>query len=233
MTSIDVDWGELGLARLLTWCDAVAIVDVLSFSTCVTVAADREITLYPVPTGETGEKLASQLGARLAKRRVEAGPADLSLSPLSLMNVPEGGTIVLPSPNGSALSAIASRAPRVATFAGCIRNRRAVARALQTFPRIGVLAAGERWPDHSLRPAIEDWLGVGAIVQEIQGTLSPEAEFARTSWRAAQADLMRLLHGSQSGQELAQEGYIRDVDVAAELDGSDRAQRLVDGAYRA
>jgi phosphosulfolactate phosphohydrolase-like enzyme len=44
---------------------------------------------------------------------------------------------------------------------------------------------------------------------------------------------MRLLHGSQSGQELAQEGHIRDVDIAAELDGSDRAPRLIDGAYRA
>lgn len=232
MTRIDVDWGELGLARLLTWCDAVAIVDVLSFSTCVTVAADRDIALYPVPTGESGEALATRLGARLAKRRVEAGPTDVSLSPLSLMNVPEGSTIVLPSPNGSALSAIASRVPRVATFAGCPRNRRAVAKALSAFPRIGVLAAGERWPDHSLRPAIEDWLGAGAIVDGIQGTLSPEAEFARTSWRAAQADLMRLLHGSQSGQELAEENHIRDVDIAAELDGSDRAPRLIDGAYR-
>jgi 2-phosphosulfolactate phosphatase len=232
MASIDVDWGELGLARLLTWCDAVAIVDVLSFSTCVSVAADRDIAIYPVPTGDSGADLARRLGARLAKRRVEAGPSDVSLSPLSLMNVPEGGIVVLPSPNGSALSAMASGSPRVATFAGCPRNRRAVAKALSAFPRIGVLAAGERWPDGSLRPAIEDWLGVGSIVDTLQGSLSPEAEFARTSWRAAQADLMRLLHGSQSGQELAQEDYIRDVDMAAELDGSDRAPRLIEGAYR-
>lgn len=233
MASVDIDWGERGLTRLLTWCDAVAIVDVLSFSTCVSVAADRDIAIYTVPTGDSGAELARRLGARLAKRRAEAGPHDVSLSPLSLMNVPEGSTVVLPSPNGSALSAIASGSPKIATFAGCPRNRRAVAEALSAFPRIGVLAAGERWPDHSLRPAIEDWLGAGAIVDAIAGSLSPEAEFARTSWRAAQADLMRLLHGSQSGQELAQENHIRDVDIAAELDGSDRAPRLIDGAYRA
>lgn len=232
MASVDVDWGERGLIRLLTWCDAVAIVDVLSFSTCVSVAADRDIAIYTVPTGDSGADLARRLRARLAKRRAEAGPNDVSLSPLSLMNVPEGSAVVLPSPNGSALSAIASGSSRVATFAGCPRNRRAVAKALSAFPRIGVLAAGERWPDHSLRPAIEDWLGAGAIVDAIDGSLSPEAEFARTSWRAAQADLMRLLHGSASGQELAQENHIRDVDIAAELDGSDRAPRLIDGAYR-
>ena len=49
---VDVDWGERGLTRLLLRSDAVAIVDVLSFSTCVSVAADRDITIYPVPTGE-------------------------------------------------------------------------------------------------------------------------------------------------------------------------------------
>lgn len=234
MIEVDVDWGELGLARLLTRVDAVAIVDVLSFSTCVSVAADRDIAIHPVPTGEDGVALARDLGARLARRRVGAGPTDVSLSPLSLMNVPQGGIVVLPSPNGSALSAIAVRSPEVATFAGSLRNRRATARALSAFARIGVLAAGERWPDRSLRPAIEDWLGVGAIVEAIDGAkLTAEAGFARTSWRAAQADLMRLLHEGQSGQELADEGYIRDVDIAAELDGSDRVARLLDGVYRA
>lgn len=233
MATVDVDWGERGLARLLVRVDAVAIVDVLSFSTCVSVAADRNIAIHPVATGLDGVDLARRLGARLAKRRSEAGPKDLSLSPMSLLGVAPGSAVVLPSPNGSALSAIASGVTEVAVFAGCLRNRRAVAKAMSGFPRIGIVAAGERWPDHSLRPAIEDWLGAGAIVDALADTsLSAEAEFARTAWRAAQADLMRLMHGSLSGQELAAENHAADVDIAAELDGSDEAPRLVDGAYR-
>jgi 2-phosphosulfolactate phosphatase len=233
MSEVDVDWGERGLARLLTRVDAVAIVDVLSFSTCISVAADRDIIVYPVATGSDGVDLARRLGARLAKRRTEAGPNDVSLSPASLMRVAPGGTIVLPSPNGSALSAIASGVPDVAAFAGSLRNRRAVAATLAGFRRIGIVAAGERWPDHSLRPAIEDWFGAGAIVDALaSASLSAEAEFARTAYRAAQADLMRLLHGSLSGQELGAENHAGDVDVAAELDGSDRVPQLIDGAYR-
>ncbi len=234
VTAVDVDWGERGLARLLVRVDAVAIVDVLSFSTCVSVAADRNIAIHPVAIGLDGVDLARRLGARLAKRRREAGSNDLSLSPMSLLGAAPGSTVVLPSPNGSALSAIASGAPEVVVFAGCLRNRRAVAGAMAGFARVGIVAAGERWLDQSLRPAIEDWLGAGAIVDALAGaSLSAEAEFARTAWRAAQADLMRLMHGSLSGQELAAENHSSDVDIAAELDGSDQAPRLRDGAYRA
>lgn len=233
MTSVDVDWGEQGLARLLGRVDAVAIVDVLSFSTCVSVAADRDIVLHPAATSRDGADIARRLGARLAKRRAEAGPDDISLSPASLRRAATGGTVVLPSPNGSTLSAIASGRRGIAVFAGCLRNRRAVAAALAGFAKVGVLAAGERWPDHSLRPAIEDWLGAGAIIDALTAA-SPtaEAELARAAFRAARSDLSRLMLESLSGQELAAENHAGDVAVAAELEASDRIPRLIGGAYR-
>lgn len=233
MTAIDVDWGERGLARLIETVEAVAIVDVLSFSTCVSVAADRGIVLHPVASGRDGADLATRLSARLARRRTEAGPDDVSLSPASLRRAAPGGGVVLPSPNGSALSALASARPGLVVFAGCLRNRRAVARALATFSRIGILAAGERWADHSLRPAIEDWLGAGAIADALpEGRLTAEAELARTAFRAAKGDLARLMLDSLSGRELAAENHAGDVALAAELDSSDLAPKLVDGAYR-
>lgn len=233
MTKADVDWGERGLARLLDSVEAVAIVDVLSFSTCVSVAADRDIVLHPVASGRDGVDLAAHLGARLARRRTEAGPDDISLSPASLRRAAPGSVVVLPSPNGSALSALASTRAGVAVFAGCLRNRRAVARALAGFSRVGVIAAGERWPDHSLRPAIEDWLGAGAIVDALpEAEPTAEAEFARTAFRAARADLARLMLDSLSGRELSAADHAGDVAVAAEIDGSAQVPRLIDGAYR-
>ncbi len=233
MTAVDVDWGERGLARLLDSVEAIAIVDVLSFSTCVSVAADRGIAIYPVGSSRDGADLAARLGARLARRRTDAGPGDVSLSPASLRSTSPGGAVVLPSPNGSALSALASARPGVAVYAGCLRNRRAVAMALAGFSRVGIVAAGERWPDDSLRPAIEDWLGAGALVDALADALpTAEAELARTSFRAAKADLARLMVDSLSGRELTAEGHAGDVAVAAELDGSDLAPRLTAGAYK-
>ncbi|GAA3083142.1 hypothetical protein GCM10017562_60920 [Streptomyces roseofulvus] len=117
---------------------------------------------------------------------------------------------VLPSPNGSTLAAGAG----VAT----------------------VIAAGERWPDGSLRPALEDHLGAGAVLDALRTLapglpLTPEATAAATL-RAATEDPVAALHGCDAGRELYEYGYPRDVEVAAELDASTTVPALVDGAFQ-
>ena len=102
--------------------------------------------------------------------------------------------------------------------------------AAATGRRIGVIAAGELWPDHALRPALEDWLGAGAVIDALAGSRSPEAEAAAEAWQVARPSLAVRLHGCTSGRELVEGGYARDVDLAAAHDVSDVAPRLVDGA---
>lgn len=225
---IRCEWGERGTVELAPISDVVVIVDVLSFTTCVEVAASRGATVYPYRfKDESAHRFAEERGAERAGPR---GKARYSLSPLSLMELPAGGRIVLPSPNGSTLSLSTGGTP---TLAGCLRNAAEVAKAaMRMGRRIAVIPAGERWKeDESLRPAMEDWLGAGAIVDQLERVCSPEAQAAAEAYRAALPGLMERMLRCSSGKELAQKGFARDVELAAEVNVSDCVPVLVDGAY--
>ena len=141
---------------------------------------------------------------------------------------------MLPSPNGATLSRIAAEHGRT-VFAGCLRNASAVAAAARRAgSTIGVIAAGERWPDRSLRPAIEDLVGAGAIISALDpGARSPEAELAAASFQHVATDLRRYLQACASGRELIELGFDDDVRLAAELDVGTTAPVLSAGAFRA
>ena len=146
--------------------------------------------------------------------------------------IPPGTRLVMPSPNGSTLSL---RTGDAATLAGCLRNARVVAEHAQRFgSRIAVIPAGERWrEDGSLRPSFEDLVGAGAIISYLTGTRSPEAQAAVAAFEQARSDLPGLLRECGSGRELIERGSPRDVDLAVELNASNRAPLLQRGAYTA
>jgi 2-phosphosulfolactate phosphatase len=140
---------------------------------------------------------------------------------------------MLPSPNGSRLSLACGDRP---VLTGCLRNAAAVAQAARRLARggvIGVVPAGERWPDESLRPAIEDMLGAGAVVHHLGLPCSPEAQVARDAFRSAADDLVRLIRASVSGRELIDRGFSNDLDIALAVEASGCAPFLSEGAYRA
>lgn len=95
---IRCEWGEHGISHLAPISDAVIIVDVMSFSTCVTVATARGAIIYPHRhKDESAQAFADSVGAELAGSR---GKSRYSLSPAALIDIPEGTRLVLPSPNG-------------------------------------------------------------------------------------------------------------------------------------
>jgi 2-phosphosulfolactate phosphatase len=227
---IDFAWGGAGLTALHADCDVFVVVDVLCFSTAVDVAVGRGAEVLPFPLGKYGaDELARSGQAVLAKPRREAagGP---SLSPASLQSLGPGTRLVLPSPNGSALSAMLR--DRTA-FAGSLRNATSVAAAVQRAGgRIAVIAAGEHWPGGSLRPAIEDLLGAGAIIDRLSGSLSAEARAARATYRELKEEIPAVLRACLSGRELIDDGFPDDVNLAAEEDVSAAVPALEDGRYR-
>jgi 2-phosphosulfolactate phosphatase len=222
------EWGRQGVPAL-AGCRTFIVVDVLSFSTCVAVAAQREVVIFPhrpLPT-EAAAFAASQ-GAMLAGGR----GAQYSLSPASLVGAPAGLRLVLPSPNGATICLDADRHGCV--LAGCLRNRSVVCqRAALLGGPFAIIAAGERWADGSLRPGLEDLIGAGAIAAELEGRRSPEAAAAIAAFEAVSSDLLNALEGCSSGRELVERGFSEDVRLAAELDVGTAAPELVDGRFGA
>ena len=227
---IRCEWNSAGLRHLAESSDAIVIVDVFSFSTCVDIAVCRGAVVYPYRWRDaTAAAYAQSLGAVLADRRRRSSTSGYSLSPASLRHIPAGTRLVLPSPNGALLSTMAGQLP---TFAGCLRNARAIAAALPRFgQRISIIPAGERWEDGSLRPAFEDLLGAGAIVRYLTGTRSPETAMAEATFLHFEHDVHTCLQQCGSGKELISRGFAEDVSLAAALDESDCAPVLTEGAY--
>ncbi len=214
---IRCEWGEAGIFALAPISEVVVVVDVLSFSTCVDIAVSRGGEIFPCSArGPEAERIAKSHDAELAGSR---GEGRYSLSPLTFLDIEPGTRVVLPSPNGAMIS-LASQART--TLSGCLRNASAVARAAtQRGQRIAVIPAGEQWPDGTLRPSLEDWLGAGAILDQLSGRASPEVRAAVAAFREHRADLEQVLLECKSGQELEELGYRDDVLVAAMLDVSD------------
>jgi 2-phosphosulfolactate phosphatase len=198
-------------------------------------AAVGRPTTSPGTWRDAGEVAAEQ-GAVVAVGRSQAGPGEISLSPQTLVDPPVGvRRLVLPSPNGSAIS-VALAATGATVVGASLRNARAAAgwveRAAGGRP-VAVIAAGERWPDGSLRPAVEDLWGAGAVIDALAGTrsISAEATVARTAYASVAGSLSDALPRTGSGVELDRSGFGGDVRLAMEESVSDAVPVLRDGWF--
>ncbi|WP_327693717.1 2-phosphosulfolactate phosphatase [Streptomyces sp. NBC_00459] len=240
---IRFEWGPAGARHLAREVSCLVVVDVLSFTTSVSVAVEAGSRVFPHPWRDgTATAFAEQRDARLAVGRGAVGPdTPWSLSPAALRRAPFAARLVLPSPNGSAISAAADDTATV-VVAACLRNGTTVGAWLAeqgygTAERpVGVIAAGERWPDGSLRPALEDLLGAGAVIAslDIHGSgralLSVEAGTVATTFTAS-PDIAADVLASASGRELIDGGFPEDVAIATEVDASTVVPVLLDGAF--
>lgn len=236
------EWGPAGAEHVRA--DQAVVVDVLSFTTSLTVAVERGIEVFPHPSQDLeAKKLAFRHGATLALRRFEAigqaGGRRVSLSPASIAASDGIQRLVLPSPNGSAISARYA-ASGAAVFGACLRNASAVgdhlANALGGRGTVTVIAAGEQWPDGTLRPAVEDLWGAGAVLRGLAERIgeqhfSPEALVAARAFDAVRRDLADQMRACASGVELAQRGFPADVEIASALDVAIVVPRLVGDCF--
>ncbi|GAA1282815.1 2-phosphosulfolactate phosphatase [Saccharothrix xinjiangensis] len=229
-----LEWGGEGVSALGGSCAVLVVVDVLSFSTAVDVVVARGGSVRPI---------------RWADRAGAAKPADpsWSLRPSSLVDVPAGVELELPSPNGATLCDAAAATGAI-VLAGCLRNAGSVAGAaadLAAGGPIGVIPAGERWGVDittsretatfgPLRPAVEDLLGAGAILSALRqqglGPTSTEASIAADTHD--RTPIAHALTTCVSGRELIAAGHAADVHLASQVNASTAVPRLTNGTLR-
>jgi 2-phosphosulfolactate phosphatase len=222
--AVALEWGPAGIDALAD-AEIAIIVDVLSFTTTLSVALDTGAVVFPYPWRAGAEDFAREREAVTAVGRSRAHDEQVSLSPASMRtNAQPGMRIVLPSPNGATL-AHRLQGLGICCIGASLRNATAVAEwiAGQAVSRIGVIPAGERWPDGSLRPAVEDLLGAGAVVAALvrrgAGSISAEAQVAASAYTTLD-DPAAALRDCASGRELIDAGFPEDVAIAAEVDAS-------------
>lgn len=221
------EWGPAGVEAVAADAAFVVVVDVMRFTTAVDAAVSRGATVFPFRWEDgAASAYAKQVGALLADPGDPMGP---SLSPISLLALDPGDRIVLPSPNGSTCAALAS-GMGATVLAGCLRNASAIGRWLRgQGGSVAVIACGERWPDGSLRPSLEDHLGSGAIIAELGGRCSPEAAAAGAAWRSSAQQVDEVLSSCVSGKELLARGWSDDLAFALAVDASSSVPVLYDG----
>ncbi|MFC8528106.1 2-phosphosulfolactate phosphatase [Nocardia sp. NPDC057227] len=210
------DWGPVGAEAVRA--EVTVVVDVLSFTTTLSVAADLGIEVFPYRWGHDGvAEYAAARGAVGAVGRRVAGPGQVSLSPGTIRRAEPFERLVLPSPNGSTIAHRLAAAGSLCAGAS-LRNAAAVAGWVGAGRSVAVVAAGERWPDGSLRPAVEDLWGAGAVLANLpdQEGFSPEARMAVLAWRAVEGKVGSALRACASGRELIAGGFPEDVAIAGE-----------------
>jgi len=234
------EWGLVGAEAVVAGADLAVVVDVLSFTTAVTVAVERGIEVLPYRWRDaSAAAYAEARDATLAVgRSVGERTGAVSLSPPSIARVEGVRRLVLPSPNGSTIAAsLADTGTSV--IAACLRNAGAVAAWLAPQvaggATVAVVAGGERWPDDSLRPAVEDLWGAGAVIRGLVragiAELSPEARAAAGAYEAVAATLADELPTTASGRELVEAGFSADVAMAGQVDVTAVVPVLRDGGF--
>jgi 2-phosphosulfolactate phosphatase len=236
-SSVHVTWGPTGAQLAAERGDVVVVVDVLSFSTTLSIAVAREFTCLVYRGAEIEQfggpaRAAIRLGARPLGSRAKAAPGQPSLSPASLLSAEPGQRVVITSLNGA--SVVAAAAPAPALLVGSLRNAAACARAAAQLlgttmaGRITVVACGEQWRSIApgsagIRPCAEDWIGTGAIcagLAELGYSLSAEARLAAAAWSTPVA--LEELADCVSARELRSAGYAEDVELALQVDTDEK-----------
>ena len=85
---VALEWGPVGAKALADSSDVVVVVDVLSFSTSLSVACEQGARVWPHTGGESAGQLARDIGAVLAGNRSAGGNRRVKTAANNLVQFP-------------------------------------------------------------------------------------------------------------------------------------------------
>jgi 2-phosphosulfolactate phosphatase len=156
-----------------------------------------------------------------------------------------GGELALAGASGDgARICVALGSHPAIIVAGSLRNADAVARWILERQggkgdrfTVAVIAAGEQNADGSLRFAVEDLLGAGAIIDALADAgidyCSPESAAAAAAFTGLRNATGHLIGASASGRALAELGSRAELDPAIEVNASTIVPVLREFVFRA
>ena len=191
---IRFEWGPTGAAAVADEGAVAVVVDVLSFTTTLSVAVDAGIAVYPFGWWTSGPRRTPPSATRCSPGVDPCAPESACRRSRCAPRRGSSGWCC-PLPNGSAIS-FALAGSGASVVGACLRNATATARWLSARRTpVAVVAAGERWSDGTLRPAVEDLWGAGAVIAglvDLGATgLSPEARMAELAYRVGRRPARR------------------------------------------
>jgi 2-phosphosulfolactate phosphatase len=179
--AVHVEWFPAAARQAGRRGDILVVIDVLSLSTTLAIAAGRHFTslVYsPAEIADTGgsQAAAAAPGARPLSKRRRVPPGELPLSPRSLLKADPGQRVLFTSLNGAAVVAAAGGCPQtiVASLRNCDAAADVVVRSLAggLARTVTVVACGEHWSsvvaaEPGFRPSVEDRAGAGLLAGRI------------------------------------------------------------------
>ena len=231
------DWGRSGVERAATRGDVIIVVDTLSFSTTVIAAVGKGANVLPCREDDDLHEVAQQVKAEVAVGRKEVPHRGrFSLSPLTCTEIEPGTRIVLPSLNGATCVRVAQESSSTILIGALINAQAAASRAELSSSQtagITVVACGERFKtpaaDGTIRFAVEDYLGAGAILSYLDFDKSPEARVCENAFIGSRDKLSDILWECESGRELREIGFGDDVRFASQINRYNVVPILRDG----
>lgn len=237
--NVSVTWFTRGLREVKA--DAYIVIDILRFSTTVTVALNTGFNrVYVFADLDRAIEFSRRIKAPLVAEveGVKPADADLDNSPTAILEWVSkygvgSGELVIRTTSGALIIDEAIKLGLNNVFVGSLLNAKAVAEALVRLeiPSVNVVCAGYRRSHFS----IEDFLGAGAIVYELSNLIGSELKMDDGALAAARLfeyvvsndKLLEIIRLGRHGSFLWSTGRSKDVELACTLNNLNVVPKLI------
>jgi 2-phosphosulfolactate phosphatase len=236
MQNLKLRWGTNGMRRAIKEKNIVVIVDVFRFSSAVVTAISNKVTIIPASNLKEAVLLSKKYNAIISNSYSPTSKRIFSLSPQSFFRAPKNIKVALISPNGARCCRIGKNSKNV--FIGCFLNAKTIGKYVEKLSEnlqkdVTILAAGDFGLPKKFKRSeveeqfitksnskffsLEDFLGAGAIINEMKLEKNDDAIFAQNCYNSFKKELRKILRETVGGKYLILTNREKDLEYCIKL----------------